>query len=73
MIDDESYKSHQFNLDCARYCVEAALHMVDVLPDTLVEHQILLGAPLVGIAASYLSGRGSPASRAVSEYAACAS
>ena len=44
-IDGESDQSHQFNLGCGRYCVEAALDLVNILPDTLVEHQILQVLP----------------------------
>ena len=39
-IDGESPQSHKFNRDCAKSCVEAALHMVDMLPDTPIGHQV---------------------------------
>ena len=32
-------------MDCGRHCVEAALDMVNIMPDALVEHQILQVLP----------------------------
>ncbi len=44
-IEDESDRSHHFNRERARYCVEAAIHMINILPDTLVDHLILQVLP----------------------------
>lgn len=44
-IDYESPQSHQFNMTCAKHCVEAALHMINVLPDTLVNAHVLQVLP----------------------------
>ena len=45
IIEAESPQSMKFNLDCGRYCVEAALKMISFMPDTPVSNEVLQVLP----------------------------